>query len=366
MTKYMCFMDFEYTTTGNKAYDKNNDGIEIISIAGVIIDQNYNTVKEFHELARPIKNFKLHPFCTELTGITQEMVDNANFFNKVADNFMTFIQEYISDENELFIYTWGDMDIDAIDRTFKINQYTGDFEYVRNKIVNIQKRICCSIFYKKKPIKSVWSLQDVKSIYNLPISSFQHNALYDARDLRDVYISYKLRHPRNKKMIQYFYEKSSSCKILKYLDKTLYFDFIPGELKYGLANLFKKTVNYSEDDVQLEFNKKTMSFKQYKDKNNIIFDTELIRYSKIQMITDVIYKKEIICKQERERAVFRIRFTCVSKKPGDDIEINTTHYFPMNMRNLIHVGIFFRTMKEYDKLYDINNRFNNKYNINMQ
>lgn len=369
MSKYRCFMDFEYTTTGDKSFDENNDGIEIISIAGVVIDENNNTIDEFNQLVRPIKNVVIHPYCTELTGITQEMLDDASFFSSVAENFMNFIDKYKKDE--LFIYVWGDFDVKAIDRTFKINRYSGGFEYIRDKIVNIQKRICCTITYKGRVIKSVWNLQNVKKIYNLPVSTHQHNALYDARDLRDIFLAFKSKKSKNNQLIKYFYEKSLSDKVLNYFNKIMFFNCIPGELKYGLANLFKNTVHeniYAED---LKFNKKTMIFEKYKyqidnkstQKEIVELDSEIIRYSKIQMITKVNYTKDVVGGYEVKKPIFSLYFTTVSNKLGTDHKINTVHHIPMNPRNIAHVGIFFRTVKKYDKLYDVNTSFEDKYDM---
>lgn len=368
MNKYRCFMDFEYTTTGNNEFDQQNDGIEIISIAGVVIDNDNNTIDEFHQLVRPIKNVVLHPFCTELTGITQDMIDEADFFGSVTDNFMNFIKKYM--EEELFIYVWGDFDTQAIDRTFKINRYEGEFKQIRDKIVNIQKRICCTITYNGNVIKSVWNLQNVKRIYNLPVSTNQHNALYDARDLRDVFLAFKSKKSKNIKLIKHYYEKSLSDKVLNYFNKTMYFNRVPGELKYGLANLFKNTIHENIGTKSIKFNKKTMIFEECEyttiDENlktNIIkMDSEIIRYSKIQMITKINHIKDTIEGCKVQKPVFSIYFTTISNKLGFENEINTVHHIPMNPRNISSINIFIRTVKKYDKLYNVNSTFKDIYN----
>lgn len=359
MKKYICFMDFEYTCTGDTEYDFDNDKVEIISIAGVIIDKNNQTVDEFHEIVRPIKNVVIHPFCTELTGITQDMVDDANFFSSVSENFMEFISPY---ENEsLYFYSWGNTDAIAIEKTLQINRYNGDFEYVKNKLVNIQKRICCNITYKQKPFKSIWSLQDVKRVYNLVDSNNAHNALIDARDLRDIYIAYKGNFPRNYEYIKFIYEKFCAMKILKYFNKDLNFDYIPGDLKYGLANLFQATSPYDGNNLHIKFNKKTMMFEnfEYTIENNdeiqsIIKNTEIIRYSKVKMKTEFKYMKEMIGTFPIERPTFTITFSAISTQFNKSYEINEVYNIPFTTKTVKAIGIFVRTMKRYDKLYDVN------------
>lgn len=369
MKKYKCFMDFEYTTTGNTKLDLENDNVEIISIAGVVIDENNKTVDEFHSIIRPIKNVVIHPFCTELTGITQDMVDEANFFGAVADDFMKFIKKY-RDES-LFIYVWGDFDAIALDRTFEITRYSGDFEYIRNKIVNIQKRICCSITYKGKVVKSVWGLQNVKKAYDLTISENQHNALYDARDLRDIYIAYKNNYHKNYTFIKYIYEKSLYNSILDIHNKTLYFNKIPGEVKYGLANLFKNTVHKGMKTKGVDFNKKTMQFKEYEYcvkadnelKKIIKMDTEIVRYSNTQMIAKINSKRDIVSGVEVERLVFALYFATKSKKLETEYIITPAFEIPIIPRNINALTVFVKKLKQYDDMYDVNSTFEDCYNL---
>lgn len=369
MGKYICFMDFEYTTTGNTELDLKNDNIEIISLAGVIINEKNETVDEFHEIIRPIKNVVLHPFCTELTGITQDMVDEASFFSTVADNFMDFIEKYRKEE--LYIYVWGNCDSLAIDRTFKITRYSGEFEYIREKIVNIQKRICCSITHKGKVIKSVWSLQNIKSVFNLPVSTNQHNALYDARDLRDVYIAYKNKFPKNYKFIQYIYERSLANKIKNIHNKTVFFNRIPGEVKYGLANLFK---NASIEGIKAEgaqFNKKTMLFKNYEycitDENSIKkiekMDTEIIRYSNIQMVTKINQEKYNAENFEGERLVFTLYFAGKSNRLNGEYVITPVFKVPIIPRNIAPLTVFAKKVMQHVDVYDGKTDFEDIYNI---
>lgn len=363
MNKYRCFMDFEYTTTGDNSFDRNNDGIEVISIAGVVIDENDNTIDEFHEIIRPIKNIILHPYCTQLTGITQDMVDEADFFSSVADKFMKFIDKYM--KHDLYIYVWGNFDVDALDRTFNIHRYNGEFKYIRDKIVNIQKRICCSIRYKNNIIRSVWNLQSVKMVYYLPISTKQHNALYDARDLRDVFLAYKNNSPKNKKLIYHFYERAKAQDMVNAYKKVLFFDCIPGEFKYGLAKLFQNAEIEHNNVDNLKFNKKTLVFENYNYSVEGIkkADSELIRYSNIQLITEIKNKTDYIDGYAIEKPVFYIYLTAKSKKNDTEYLINTVHNIPIHLKNLHHVFVFCRTMKKYDKLYDVNSKFKDVYSM---
>lgn len=369
MSKYRCFMDFEYTASGDKNYDKNNDGIEVISIAGVVIDDNDNTVDEFYELVKPFKNTSLHQYCIDLTGITQEMVDNANSFNQVANNFMKFINKYM--DKELYLYVWGDFDKIALNKTIAINSYDGEFNYIKNNIVNVQKRICCSIQYKGAIIKHAWNLQNVKKVYGLSVSTNEHNALFDARDLRDVFLAYKNKKSKNINLVKHFYENTKAENILNGLKKVMFFDYIPGELKYGLAKFFDNTHNQHLYVDNLKFNKKTLVFEKYHysiigtndSLSNVVMDSEIIRYSNIQMITKVNYENILVDGYEIKKPIFCIYFTTISNKLDIDCLVNTEHRIPMSLSNMHHLFVLFRTIKRFDKLYDVNSNFKDKYGM---
>ncbi len=66
----------------------------------------------FHRYVRPVVHPRLTPFCTELTGITQEMVDGEDVFERVYGDFL----EWLSSETEGFrlpfsFVTCGDWDL---------------------------------------------------------------------------------------------------------------------------------------------------------------------------------------------------------------------------------------------------------------
>lgn len=71
---YLAILDFEATCDNNVKFDVQ----EIIEFPTVFVStQNGKTQRIFHTHVRPEVHPTLTPFCTELTGITQEMVDGA-------------------------------------------------------------------------------------------------------------------------------------------------------------------------------------------------------------------------------------------------------------------------------------------------
>ncbi|AIO00006.1 exonuclease, putative [Leishmania panamensis] len=71
---------------------------EVIEIPGVLIDVRTGQVdraRSFHTYVKPWRNPRLTPFCTQLTGITQEMVDAAPSITEAVQLFEKWYQETI-------------------------------------------------------------------------------------------------------------------------------------------------------------------------------------------------------------------------------------------------------------------------------
>ncbi|MEL6133298.1 MAG: 3'-5' exonuclease [Bacteroidota bacterium] len=64
---------------------------EVIEVGAVMVDKKGEIIDEYEQMVRP----KIHPilsyFCTELTTITQEMVDDAPYFFEVIPHFQDWI-----------------------------------------------------------------------------------------------------------------------------------------------------------------------------------------------------------------------------------------------------------------------------------
>ena len=110
---YLLVLDFEATCDNDRSFKPN----EVIEFPVAILNTTTNqVVAYFHEYVRPTRNPILTSFCTELTGITQEMVDKADTYPEVYDRFTSFLQEHgMTDANgdkkvSFSIATCGDWD----------------------------------------------------------------------------------------------------------------------------------------------------------------------------------------------------------------------------------------------------------------
>eukprot|EP00494_Astrolonche_serrata_P033168 UN33437 len=95
--RYIAVLDFEATCEKNQRINPQ----EIIEFPVMLVDTSLNqVVATFHEYVRPIHNPKLSKFCTELTGITQQMV--TKHITKLKDkNGQTMIKDV-----QAFPYVW--------------------------------------------------------------------------------------------------------------------------------------------------------------------------------------------------------------------------------------------------------------------
>ena len=86
---------------------------EIIEFPCLKIEtQNFTVTSQFHSYVRPLVHPNLSEFCTELTGILQETVDNQPDLPTVLDNFKTWLQADQKEELANFaIVTCGDWDL---------------------------------------------------------------------------------------------------------------------------------------------------------------------------------------------------------------------------------------------------------------
>uniref|UniRef100_A0A8B9GRV2 Exoribonuclease 1 n=1 Tax=Astyanax mexicanus TaxID=7994 RepID=A0A8B9GRV2_ASTMX len=88
---YICVVDFEATCEENNPSDFVH---EIIEFPVVLIDTHtLEMVDYFQEYVKPELNPQLSDFCVELTGITQEMVDEADTFPKVFRRVVSWLQK---------------------------------------------------------------------------------------------------------------------------------------------------------------------------------------------------------------------------------------------------------------------------------
>ena len=108
---FLLALDFEATCLENRKIEPVQ---EIIEFPCLKIDtRSFEVIDEFHTYVQPKFNPILSEFCTELTGILQETVENQHELPAVLENF----QNWLSKDNEIekcdnfAVVTCGDWDL---------------------------------------------------------------------------------------------------------------------------------------------------------------------------------------------------------------------------------------------------------------
>lgn len=105
-------LDFEATCDGVTPPDPQ----EIIEFPSVLVDaETFETIDEFEAFVRPAHHPTLTPFCTDLTGITQEEVDGARSFPEVLAAHLAWLEGHglstTAQELPYALLTCGDWDL---------------------------------------------------------------------------------------------------------------------------------------------------------------------------------------------------------------------------------------------------------------
>lgn len=106
--KYLAVIDFEATCMENEFINPQ----EIIEFPVHVLNSNDSSTKaRFHHYVKPIHHPKLTEFCSNLTGITQEVVDLGKTFAEIWYDFREFMEFHgLTEKNTLFCIS-GDWDL---------------------------------------------------------------------------------------------------------------------------------------------------------------------------------------------------------------------------------------------------------------
>ena len=112
--EYFVVLDFEATCDRPQAPVPQ----EIIEFPSVLLSgRTFEVIDEFRSFVRPKFNPQLSPFCTELTGITQDQVNQADLFPSVLADYEAWLRGNglrvsLQDEGADFAFiTCGDRDL---------------------------------------------------------------------------------------------------------------------------------------------------------------------------------------------------------------------------------------------------------------
>lgn len=148
---------------------------EIIEIAAVQLDDNLAAQSEFDSFVRPLENPVLSAFCSELTRIRQDRIDQAEPFATVFPRFLDWIGD-----GAITIASWGDFDLQQLQRDCKRHGLKFPKRWLK-KHVDIK-----AAFASRHHIRPCSLLQALQMVH-IPHEASHHRGIDDARQLAKVY-----------------------------------------------------------------------------------------------------------------------------------------------------------------------------------
>jgi len=176
---YFAVLDFEATCEdGNRKWPH-----EIIEFPTVLIDvATLKTVDEFRTFVKPVLNPQLTPFCTELTGITQDQVDEGQTITEAMAAYGAWcVSHGLTPENTLFV-TCGDWDLNRmLPEQLKYDHCKMEIDPIFHKWCNIKKAFC-ELRGGGRP----GGMTAMLSSLGLPLVGRHHSGIDDCRNIASI------------------------------------------------------------------------------------------------------------------------------------------------------------------------------------
>lgn len=161
----LIFCDFEFTC--------NQSPTQIIQIGATKLSDDLKELGHFSAYVKPSSNIPLSSFCTQLTGIIQEDIDKADSFEVVFQRFSA----WIGDLGASKLVFWGSNDAQELSR--EIARYKIKAPFL--EAFNFQKHL-------EGQIQGQLGLKRASELFEVSFEGVQHDALYDAINLKNIYI----------------------------------------------------------------------------------------------------------------------------------------------------------------------------------
>ncbi|NWS35724.1 ERI2 exoribonuclease, partial [Polioptila caerulea] len=183
---FLIVLDFEATCWG----DGGRRGPEIIEFPAVLLNTSTGMIEsEFHMYVQPQEHPILSEFCTKLTGITQNQVDDGVPLNICLSQFLKWIQKIQKEKKIIFstdsqsnseakvcaFVTWTDWDLGVC-----LHYECKRKQLVKPDILNswIDLKATYRAFYNRKPKGLNGALQDL----GIAFEGREHSGLDDSRN----------------------------------------------------------------------------------------------------------------------------------------------------------------------------------------
>lgn len=153
---------------------------EIVQIGAVLLDNDDNQVCTFETLVKP-RFCKMTKILEDLTGIKEEMLTDAPYFEKAIQDLMNIIPK----NEEVLLCTWSDSDTLAISREIEVKGINNkELQNLCDNYFDIQKE-----FSKKLNFEHILNLEKALNLVGIDFEGRAHGALADAINTAKIYTS---------------------------------------------------------------------------------------------------------------------------------------------------------------------------------
>ncbi len=174
--KYIGVLDFE----ANCMEEQKLDVQEIIEFPVIVYNLESRCIEEdktFHHYCQAVK-YPITEFCTQLTGITQEMVDQGQPFPEVLQLFYQWMQNNQL-YNDILFLACGNWDFSGC-----LKRYC---HYLNIEYPSCFKQWCnIKILFKKYYQKKAKSMMHMLNVLNIEHKGRHHSGIDDCRNIAKI------------------------------------------------------------------------------------------------------------------------------------------------------------------------------------
>lgn len=185
--KYLIVVDFE-ATCFEKPFNRNKQ--EIIEFPAVLLNLESGEIeKEFHKYLRPVEIPELSDYCKNLTGISQETVDNGELLADVIEEFRKWMKATVKEKQIVLpktkksnldgncaMVTWGNWDF-LIQLRNECSRKKIRRPSIFNQWVDLKE-----IYIEKGTFKEQFTFGDALAQSGIEFVGRPHSGLDDARN----------------------------------------------------------------------------------------------------------------------------------------------------------------------------------------
>lgn len=170
---YFLIIDLEATCSDDSSIPRHKT--EIIEIGAVMLNRStWEIDAEFQQFVKPVIYPVLTEFCTQLTTIRQQDVDNAPIFTDAIINLKQWMSNY---PNYVFC-SWGDYDKRQFQQDCKYHKIAYPFSLEHR---NIKKE-----FSEYLETSKAYGMAGALNQLGLKLQGTQHRGIDDARNIANI------------------------------------------------------------------------------------------------------------------------------------------------------------------------------------